>query len=315
MRLKSLRGRLLVGVIGAQLLLAVGLVWAGLAFTRRQLGNAFDAALQGRARALGALVRYPERGPGLLFDTTLVAPAPDAVHPWFYEVFGPGRSRITSTFPPALALPVPAGEEHFWDFRYRGTRYRGIVLTHLPVLDTEEQMPSPLPQLSVYYAAPTAAMQHETAVAGAAIAAVSLVLLALTSWLAAWMVRRELMPLHQLAAQAAAISPRHGSFTPPARAAVEELRPLFAALERMRARLQAAHRQQLAFLADTAHHLKTPVAIIKSTQQTLLQRPREAGAYREAAEATLQDTERLEQLLQRMLHLARLDATEDGQAA
>ncbi len=314
MKLVSLRGRLLAAVIVAQLLLAAGLVWAGTAFTHRQLRLAFDAALNGRAAAIAALVRYPETGPGLRFDTTRVPPPVRPQEPPLYLIRS-GATPVAGSIPSAIALPAPGAAAHYWNFSYRGVPYRGLVLSHLPVLDTEEHMSLPLPRLTVYYAAPTSALEQQTVAAGVAIAAVSLVLLALTCWYAAWRIRRELEPLDELAQQAAAISPQHWSFTPPARAVVAEVQPLIAALERMLERLQAAHRQQLTFLADTAHHLKTPVAIVKSTQQTLLQRPRAESEYRAAAEATLQDTERLELLLQRMLRLARLDAEQDGQPA
>lgn len=314
MKLVSLRGRLLAAVIVAQLLLAGGLVWAGTAFTHRQLRLAFDAALHSGAMAVAALVRYPERGAGLRFDTTLVPPAARPQDAPLYLIRS-GATRIAGRFPAQVALPGAGAAAQYWNFSYRGTPYRGLVLADLPVLDTEEHMPSPLPRLTVYYAAPTAALEQQTLAAGLAIAAVSLVLVALTCWYAAWRIRRELGPLDELARQAAAISPQNWSFTPPARAVVAEVQPLIAALERMLERLQAAHRQQLTFLADTAHHLKTPVAIVKSTQQTLLQRPRAEAEYRAAAEATLQDTERLELLLQRMLRLARLDAAQDGQPA
>lgn len=313
MKPASIRGRLLLGVVGVQLLLAAGLVWAGTAFTHRQLRQAFDAALAGRATAVSALVRYPETGPGLRFDANLareLVGASSAAPPPLYQVRGPSGP-VAGTFPPGVTLPPPRLQPRYWNFRARGAGYRGLVLAHLPVLDTEEHMPQPLPQLIVYYAAPTAAMTRATVVAGGAIAAISLALLALTTWLATGIIGRQLAPLDALAAQAAAISPRQGGFTPPARAATE-LQPLIAALERMLERLHAAHRQQRDFLADTAHHLKTPVTIIKSTQQTLLQRPRDPAEYRAAAEATLQDTERLEHLLQRMLRLARLDADVDS---
>lgn len=314
MKLVSLRGRLLAAVVVAQLLLAAGLVWAGTAFTHRQLRLAFDAALNGRAAAVAALVRYPESGAGLRFDTTLVPPPVRPQEAPLYLIRS-GRRRIAGGFPAQVALPAPEAAAHYWNFSYRGIPYRGLILPHLPVLDTEEHMPAPLPRLTVYYAAPTAALEQQTLAAGLAIAAVSLVLVALTCWYAAWRIRRELRPLDELAHQAAAISPQHWSFTPPVRAVVAEVQPLVEALQRMLERLQAAHRQRLTFLADTAHHLKTPVAIVKSTQQTLLQRPRAEAEYRAAAEATLQDTERLELLLQRMLRLARLDAAQDGAPA
>lgn len=304
-----MRARLVAAVVGAQLLLAAGLVWAGVAFTRRQLRQAFDATLEGRARGLAAVVHYAESGSGLVFDPGQARAGVEAGA--LYRVTGPKGAVLGGTLPPAGAARREASSDGgYWNFAEGGAGYRGVVVGRLPVLDSEEDVPGPPARLTVAYAAPTAGMDHEAAVAGWAIAASSLGLLLLTSWYAAWRIGREMEPVRELARQAAAISPRQWRLATTPTMAVSELRPLIAAMETMLARLQEAQRQQLAFLADTAHHLRTPVAIIKATQQTLLQRPREGAEYRAAAAATLQDTERLHQLLQRMLRLAHLDAAE-----
>jgi two-component system phosphate regulon sensor histidine kinase PhoR len=61
------------------------------------------------------------------------------------------------------------------------------------------------------------------------------------------------------------------------------------------------------FVANVSHELKTPVAVLKSTLQSLLQRPRSSEEYRAGLQASLQDLDRLEQLLQWMLRLARAE--------
>jgi two-component system OmpR family sensor kinase len=71
--------------------------------------------------------------------------------------------------------------------------------------------------------------------------------------------------------------------------------------------LHRAFDQQREFLANAAHELKTPVAILKSTLQSLLQRPRETEEYRAGLEQALEDMARLEKLLHSMLRLARAE--------
>jgi signal transduction histidine kinase len=73
------------------------------------------------------------------------------------------------------------------------------------------------------------------------------------------------------------------------------------------ARLEFSFKQQREFVGNAAHELKTPVAVLKSTLQSLLQRPRSADEYRAGLQASLQDLDRLEQLLQWMLRLARAE--------
>ena len=71
--------------------------------------------------------------------------------------------------------------------------------------------------------------------------------------------------------------------------------------------LHRAFSQQRAFVANAAHELKTPIAILKSTLQSLLQRSRSADEYRAGLEQALEDMQRLEQLLHMMLRLARAE--------
>ncbi len=80
----------------------------------------------------------------------------------------------------------------------------------------------------------------------------------------------------------------------------------------MLARLQRSFDQQREFLGNAAHELKTPVAVLKSTLQSLLQRPRASEEYRAGLEQSLEDLERLEQLLQWMLRLARAEQWAHG---
>ncbi|MGH9535035.1 MAG: sensor histidine kinase [Terriglobales bacterium] len=318
MRGASLGRRLILAVILSQLLMAAGLLAAGEWFTRRELLRAFDTALRGRAATLAASVRYNGQGPGVIFDPALVPPSADHRHPDRFAIWEqiPGRPGM---LPVALSQPAPppmaAGESGFQRLQLQGVPYRGLILRRLPVLDTEEGLRGPLPRLIIYYAAPMLALQRRLTALAIAIAGASLLLLLLACAFAAWAIRRGLRPLHQLARQAEGISVRNWDFQAPEPArATTELAPLAKALERMLAGLQAAFRQQHDFLADAAHELKTPVAILKSSLQTLLQRPRPAEEYRASAASALEDVERLEVLLARMLQLARAEQRADSGA-
>lgn len=89
-----------------------------------------------------------------------------------------------------------------------------------------------------------------------------------------------------------------------------ELRPFKLALGGMLLRLDKAMRQQEQLTADAAHELRTPLAIMKSTLQTLRMQPRMAAEYEEGIDDMLQDIERMELLVGQLLTLARLDATD-----
>jgi len=85
------------------------------------------------------------------------------------------------------------------------------------------------------------------------------------------------------------------------------LAPLTAAMTQMLDGLHHAFTQQQEFLANAAHELKTPVAILKSTLQLLLQKSRSSEEYRAGLEQALDDMARLENLLHSMLRLARAE--------
>ena len=115
-------------------------------------------------------------------------------------------------------------------------------------------------------------------------------------------------PLAELTSSAAAISTANWELNPSDAARdTRELAPLTAAMTTMLEGLHRAFTQQREFLANAAHELKTPVAILKSTLQSLLQRPRAAEEYRAGLEQALDDMARLEKLLHSMLRLARAE--------
>ena len=94
-------------------------------------------------------------------------------------------------------------------------------------------------------------------------------------------VRRGLEPLHELADQAGAdLRAQLGlpAFVGRSKLA-SELSPLASAIETVLARLKESFRQQRDFTNDAAHELKTSVAIVKSTLQSLLHRPRTQREY------------------------------------
>lgn len=308
MRLHSIRRRLIATVVISQSLLAVGLVFAGVLYTQRRLLAALDAGVQSRAMSVAALVRYTEDASGnVYFDDTLMPQSLDPSHPDVFAVWAERAGLLThsANWPPGLALSPGEPREH-WNFVWAGVPYRALRLSRVPVLDREEGKAFQPQTLTIVYAAPMLAMRQQVREAGFFIALASLLLLGVTVLLALWGIRRGLMPLRNLTAQAAAVSSDTFDLRLPEEALQsEELRPLIEAMILMLSRLQESFEQQKDFLANATHELKTPVAVLKSTLQSVLQRPRSAEEYRAGLERSLEDLERLERLLQGMLRLER----------
>ncbi len=316
MRTTSIQRRLIAAVVVSQLLLAIGLLSVAVYFTRRQLRNAFDAQLQGRAMSIAALVRYSEDPhPKLIFEEELVPPPLEKEHADLYEVIG-GDGRVIARSPnwPENFEPVPKKDRQHANFNINDTRYRAVRLENVPVLDREGDAPS-TDVLTVTYAAPTEQMARAVAYAGMYIAIGSGLLLLITVGIAVWGLRRGLRPLAELASSAASITTSNWELNPSQAAlSTTELAPLTQAMTAMLDGLHRAFTQQREFLANAAHELKTPVAILKSTLQSLLQRPRAAEEYRAGLEQALEDMARLEKLLHSMLRLARAEQWAAGSA-
>ena len=129
-----------------------------------------------------------------------------------------------------------------------------------------------------------------------------------------WSIRRGLDPLRKFTEMVATISPANWNFQSSQESELaNELSPMAHSIEGLLARIKESLRRQNDFTSDVAHELKTSVAILKSSLQSLLQRPRTQREYQIGLEEVLEDCSRLEDLLEKMLRLARIEqASESG---
>jgi len=314
MRGKSIQSRLVATVVIVQLALAVGLTVAGVSYTHRRLRATLDASMQARAMSVAALVRYTEDASGnVYFDDSLLPPPIDAAHPDFFAVWAARSGLVTRSPNWPAGLDITALGKGHWNFHYGEVPYRGLRVLRTPVLDREEGKSFQPQTLDVVYVSPRLRLNEQVRQTAIFIAGVSLALLLLTVVIAVWGIRRGLQPLQELAGQAARVTASHWTLPVPAAAEqMAELRPLTESMVHMLARLERSFEQQREFLSSAAHELKTPVAILKSTLQSLLQRPRRPEEYRAGLEHSLEDLQRLEQLLQWMLRLARAEQWAHG---
>ncbi len=308
MKTPSIAQRLIAAVVVSQLLLATGLFFVALYFTHRQLLAAFDTELRGRAMSIAALVHYSEdEHPTLEFQGDMLPPPFEHRNADLYQVFDQnGKLIARSTGWPNVALQS-ALHPTYTNFYWNGEGYRALCLSRVPVLDREADTPAN-DFLTVTYASPLSPVNRTVARLRLYIAGGCILLLCITVPLALWGLRRGLRPLDDLASNAALISTSNWDLNPSAEAmATRELLPLTQAMTSMLDGLRRAFAQQREFLANAAHELKTPVAILKSTLQSLLQRPRSSEEYRAGLEQCLDDMARLEKLLHSMLRLARAE--------
>ncbi len=305
----SIKSWLILVVVLSQTLLALGLLVIGILFTDRQLRATLDGHVQAHAMSVAALVRYTEDATGnVYFDDSLMPPSVDPSRPDWYAVWTERSGLLTRSpnWPASFEIP-PNGPDH-WSFTWANIHYRGLRLFRVPVLDREEGSAFRPQTLTIVYASPTTRLDQQVKHSGFYIALSSLLLLAVTIPLALWGIRRGLLPLQELAGKAALVSSHNWELRLPEEIRqIKELRPLTDSMSTMLGRLRHSFDQQGEFLGNTAHELKTPVAVLKSTLQSLLQRPRPLQEYPAGIERSLEDLDRLEQLLQWILRLARVE--------
>jgi signal transduction histidine kinase len=310
----SIKARLIAIVVLSQTLLAGGLLFAGVYYTEWRLLSTLDAAMQARAMSVAALVRYTEDASGnVYFDDSLIPPSIDPAHPDLFAVWTQRSGLLVRSANWPAGLEISESGHTHWKFKWANLHYRGLRVFHAPVLDREEGKAFQPQTLTIAYASPLIQLDQQVKQAGIVIALWSLLLLGATVLLALWGIRRGLLPLRQFAEQAGLISTRNWELHLPEEAQeIQELRPLYSSMTMMLSRLERAFVQQREFLGNAAHELKTPVAVLKSTLQSLLQRPRSSEEYQAGLAHSLEDLERLEQLLQWMLRLTRAEQWAHG---
>jgi two-component system, OmpR family, sensor kinase len=119
---------------------------------------------------------------------------------------------------------------------------------------------------------------------------------------------RILRPVAAIAATASSLSATNLSGRIDPEAVDRELADLARVLNATFDRLEAAFERQARFTADASHELRTPLAILRRNAELALTRPRSADEYRETVLACLRAAQRMTELVEGLLILARADA-------
>ncbi|HET9342068.1 MAG TPA: HAMP domain-containing sensor histidine kinase [Candidatus Eremiobacteraceae bacterium] len=124
---------------------------------------------------------------------------------------------------------------------------------------------------------------------------------------AGYVTRRGLQPLRDIAALATRIEATDLSrrLNPPSER--DELGSLSATFDRMLDRLQGAFERQRRFTADASHELRAPLSVIRAEADLALRRSREPGEYVSALETIASESDRLEELIDDLLVVARAE--------
>jgi len=128
-----------------------------------------------------------------------------------------------------------------------------------------------------------------------------------------WLTTRAIRPIEQISAAAGRISAGNLSERVTTADPQNEIGRLAAVLNDTFARLESAFDQQKRFVADAAHELRTPLAVLITEAQTILGRQRSMDEYRESIEDSLGTAQQMRGLIESLLELAHVEAGDDTQ--
>jgi signal transduction histidine kinase len=320
----SIALRLAAAVLAVEFVASLAAILLSLGYEHHTHFQSFDVMLRGRADSvLGAVQDADDLNDNIMLNRAdLTLPASD-----IWEVYDEqnrllGRSanwptgeelRSPLDFTPDQLAATP--EKTFSSFRLNGHHYRLLLRHGSRIVDPGEPGGGHVHHVTILYGAPTGHVWGAIRGAVEFYTVGSLLLLLVTGPLIAWLLHRGLFPLRQLAALSTRISVDEWQFNAPESArTTPELAPLTLALESALERLHRSFDQQRGLVSDSAHELKTAVAVAKSSLQLLNLAPRTQGEYRAGLDRTLTDIERLERLVARMLTLARIESASASSA-
>lgn len=271
--------------------------------------QAFDASLAAGSESLmGAVQDAEDKDDNVLLDLRTVRIGKEAV----YRVID-GQSHVlgsAGTIEPDFGAPQT--KSGFRDGKIGGRRYRFYTLHAMRIVDPGDPNGGTSHSITVVYGRPTRHVWHEVVEEIRFFAIATTVLFGATAVLMVGAIRKRLLPVHELAMEADMINSGNWVFHAPASAKKTlELQPLARALEAALERVQQSFEQQRRFTSDAAHELKTDVAIVKSSLQLLSMRKRSIEEYGEGLVLSLADCDRLEETVQKLLTLARLEQPEE----
>jgi two-component system sensor histidine kinase QseC len=290
----SLQGRLLAGVLGAVLL-----VWgATAAFTWVDVQHELDELLDGHlAQAAGLLV--VQQMQEVEEDHEIKAPTLHRYAPRVaFQVWHEGRLVLRSADAPVQAMGDTGRsfDAGFRSVRIGDTDWRVFAAEgreHDVQVFVGEQDESRWDILKAVLRGMLAPM------------ALALPLLALVGW---WGVRVGLAPLRHMGQALHSRDPRTlQPVTLPD--ATAEMTPMLDALNGLFERIAALMEAERRFTADAAHELRTPIAAIRTQAQVALGESGDAER-RHALQATLEGCDRATRLVEQLLTLSRLEASE-----
>ena len=293
-------------VIFASLVLSTGALYFGL---RQAIEDTVDNQLQVRSdnikQFLNVHAAQPNASPQLLPEASGLGPGDD-----LYQVTTPPGSVLYQS-PAMRALAVPLDETRLRN-HYRHHRDEGDFTTYyhrqgdVRVLSTDVRVGDE--EYKVQVATIVSPLYEVLEKFGTWVWTGLPIILCFAGAGGYWLSGRAMRPVHNLVLSTRAISERNLSKRLQVPAARDELSELAETMNAMLDRLDSAFTRITRFTADASHELRTPITVIRTTSEVILEKERSSEEYREMVGEILRESEFTSDLIEQLLTLARADA-------
>jgi signal transduction histidine kinase len=320
---RSLRTRLIIGVIGGMLLLLSIFSLTVYAVIRRALTNQFDASLTSTARILAASAELDNGEFDLELEVQDMQEFRRAERPTYYQFWWHKGNAVVRS--PSLGkndllrfegpLDVPV----FRALQRNGQPLRAIGLKFEPreVKKTkrdgdhkrnEYKQRARRQTFTLVVARDASDLYGQLRFLCWLLLIASAGIIILSFLVAVFVVRQGLNPLHSIASEISTISEddlaaRVGTTSVPA-----EILPIKNRLNDLLSRLEDAFKRERCLTADVTHELRTPLAGLRSTIEVTLTRNRNTTEYQTVLNECLAIVETMQTMVNNLLMIARLDA-------
>jgi two-component system heavy metal sensor histidine kinase CusS len=336
----SLRGRLLWGIIGGMviLLLVFSILLYGI--IHKALMRQFDASLLSTARMLTAVVEddsysEPKEGQdndkkdnsgkdekeGVTFEIDV------RMIPEFNRISGPGFYQLQRQDGQVIArsLSLQADEqlktagisekpEYHKIILPRNKRGRSVCIWFVPGGEKTgipfESAKKEGHLLNLVVARNTAELYEKFMFLRMLLTGASAAVILLSFGIGLWVVKTALKPLNHLAGEIAAVNVNTLGHQLNCANLPSEMVPVVQKLNNLLDRLKISFERERCFTSDVAHELRTPLAGIRSTLEVALSRQRDWPACQEAMTDCLSIAGKMQELVDKLLALARLDTNQ-----
>jgi len=315
--MRSLRTRLLFGIISGMLLLLLTFSLIVYMVIRRALVNQYDASLASVAGILAASVELDENNIEL---EAAVQQMPEFLRPdrpTYYELWrSDGTVVLRSPLLGADDLVHLEGSINALVFAMSQDKnsrpLRAVGLKFIPRSANSDDKGQPqLMQeqaLTLVVAGDASSLQRQLCLLRWLLLGASGVTTALSVLIAAVVVGQGLNPLNSIAAEIAAIKEDDLAVRVGTTSVPSEIAPIKNRLNDLLSRLENAFTRERRFTSDVTHELRTPLAGIRSTIEVALRRARNTAEYQTVLSDCLAIIESMQTMVNNLLMIARLDA-------